>query len=87
MNLLSKRLIRSNKDQPWSAQDERQIRGRAHRQPQKKEVICYHLLAEGTADMLLSGMAHGKHDMLEAFLSEGAGRGAYDFCFNLRLVD
>jgi SNF2 family DNA or RNA helicase len=54
-----------------------QIRGRAHRQLQKKEVVCYHLLAEGTADLLISGMAHDKHAMLEAFLSKRAGRGMY----------
>ncbi|KAF8808358.1 hypothetical protein BYT27DRAFT_7097080 [Phlegmacium glaucopus] len=57
-------------DQPWSAQDERQIRGRAHRQPQKKEVLLIHLLANDTADVVLSGMARGKRDMLEAFLSK-----------------
>lgn len=62
-------------DQPWSAQDERQIRGRAHRQPQKKEVLVIHLLANNTADIVLSGMARGKHDMLEAFLSKKANQG------------
>ena len=62
-------------DQPWSAQDERQIRGRAHRQPQKKEVLLIHLLANDTADIVLSGMARGKHDMLEAFLSKGSNQG------------
>jgi len=60
-------------DQPWSAQDERQIRGRVHRQPQKKPVTVYHLLANETADIILSAMARGKHDMLEAFLSNGTG--------------
>jgi SNF2 family DNA or RNA helicase len=62
-------------DQPWSAQDERQIRGRAHRQPQQKEVLVYHLLANDTADIVLSGMARGKHDMLEAFLSKQSNQG------------
>lgn len=62
-------------DQPWSAQDERQIRGRAHRQPQKKEVTVIHLLANNTADIVLSGMARGKHDMLEAFLSKSSNQG------------
>jgi len=62
-------------DQPWSAQDERQIRGRAHRQPQKKEVLVIHLLANNTADIVLSGMARGKHDMLEAFLSKQSNQG------------
>jgi len=62
-------------DQPWSAQDERQIRGRAHRQPQKKEVKCYHLLAANTADIILSSMAQGKKDMMEAFLSTEVAKG------------
>ncbi|KAJ3494060.1 hypothetical protein NLJ89_g10889 [Agrocybe chaxingu] len=61
-------------DQPWSAQDERQIRGRAHRQPQKKEVTCYHLLANNTADVILSGLARGKGDMMEAFLKKETGQ-------------
>jgi len=63
------------KDQPWSAQDERQIRGRAHRQPQKKEVYCYHLLARDTADVILSAMARGKRTMMETFLSKESGQG------------
>lgn len=49
--------------------------GRAHRQPQKKVVNVYHLLADGTSDLLVSGMARGKRDMLEAFLSQDAGQG------------
>ncbi|KAF8057085.1 P-loop containing nucleoside triphosphate hydrolase protein, partial [Lyophyllum atratum] len=55
-------------DQPWSAQDERQIRGRSYRHPQKKVVKCYHILADQTADVILNALARGKHDMLEAFL-------------------
>ncbi|KAF8889787.1 P-loop containing nucleoside triphosphate hydrolase protein [Infundibulicybe gibba] len=62
-------------DQPWSAQDERQIRGRAHRQPQKKTVHVYHLLADNTTDILLSGMAQGKQELLEAFLNQKSGAG------------
>ncbi|TFK59812.1 hypothetical protein BDN72DRAFT_780239 [Pluteus cervinus] len=64
-------------DQPWSAQDERQIKGRAHRQPQKKEVRTYHLLAQDTADIILSGLARGKKDMMEAFLSKSQGKGSF----------
>ncbi|TFK32539.1 hypothetical protein BDQ12DRAFT_728582 [Crucibulum laeve] len=60
-------------DQPWSAQDERQIRGRAHRQPQKDVVKVYHLLAADSADIILSNMAQGKQDMLEAFVSKEKG--------------
>ncbi|KAJ3497670.1 hypothetical protein NLJ89_g10318 [Agrocybe chaxingu] len=71
-------LSRANKiiflDQPWSAQDERQIRGRAHRQPQTKEVTCYHLLGNNTADVILSGLARGKRDMMEAFLKKETGQ-------------
>ncbi|KAF8869441.1 P-loop containing nucleoside triphosphate hydrolase protein [Infundibulicybe gibba] len=63
-------------DQPWSAQDEHQIRGRAHRQPQKKIVHMYRLLADKTTDILLSGMAQGKSELLEAFLNQKAGQSA-----------
>lgn len=62
-------------DQPWSAQDERQIRGRVHRIPQNQVVKCYHVLGMGTADMILSDQARGKRDMMEAFLSEKRGQG------------
>jgi hypothetical protein len=65
----------NTQDQPWSAQDERQICGRAHRQPQKKEVHCYHLLADETSDIILSSLARGKKDMMEAFLQKQAGQG------------
>ncbi|TFK60185.1 hypothetical protein BDN72DRAFT_779739 [Pluteus cervinus] len=61
-------------DQPWSAQDETQIRGRLHRQPQKLEVKCYHLLALDTADVLLAGLAEGKKGMMEAFLRKDRGK-------------
>jgi TATA-binding protein-associated factor len=65
----------SNQDPPWSSQDVRQIRGRAHRQPQKKEVEVIHILAEDSSDVLVHSMAHGKQDMFEAFLERPAGRG------------
>ncbi|GLB33117.1 putative helicase [Lyophyllum shimeji] len=61
-------------DQPWSAQDELQIRGRAHRQPQKKVVKCYHILADDTADVVLAALARGKQDMLESFLQKDTGK-------------
>ncbi|KAG6852776.1 hypothetical protein C0991_009199 [Blastosporella zonata] len=57
-------------DQPWSAQDERQIRGRAHRQPQKKEVVVIHLLARDSADLLMHNVARAKQDMFEAFVDK-----------------
>ncbi|EAU80360.1 hypothetical protein CC1G_12776 [Coprinopsis cinerea okayama7 len=56
-------------DQPWSAQDERQIIGRAYRQRQTREVTVIHILAEDTADITLSLLARGKKDMLDAFLN------------------
>ena len=63
------------KDQAWSGQEMKQARGRCHRQPQKKVVHCYHLLAENTADILLYGLARGKEEMMTAFLSKEEGRG------------
>ncbi|KAJ3564157.1 hypothetical protein NP233_g8477 [Leucocoprinus birnbaumii] len=56
-------------DQPWSAQDEQQIRGRAHRQPQNKVVKVIYLLAKDSADLLLHGVARGKRDMFNAFMN------------------
>ncbi|KAG5634213.1 hypothetical protein H0H81_002857 [Sphagnurus paluster] len=64
--------------QPWSAQDERQIHGRALRQGQKKRVVCYHPLANGTADIVLSALAREKHELLEAFLEKQDGRDMLD---------
>ncbi|KAJ3764543.1 P-loop containing nucleoside triphosphate hydrolase protein, partial [Lentinula raphanica] len=66
-------------DQPWSAQDERQILGRAYRQPQAKTVKAIHLLAENSSDVLINGMARGKKDMLEAFVNKEQGKGE---CYN-----
>ncbi|THU81192.1 hypothetical protein K435DRAFT_809279 [Dendrothele bispora CBS 962.96] len=54
-------------DQPWSAQDERQIRGRAHRQPQKSTVKAIHFLANESSDVLMSKMAQQKLEMHSAF--------------------
>lgn len=67
------------KDQPWSAQDERQIRGRAHRQPQKQIVKAIHLLAGDSSDLLMNDMAKGKKDMFEAFVNKELGQGMYFF--------
>ncbi|PPQ93015.1 hypothetical protein CVT25_006099 [Psilocybe cyanescens] len=64
-------------DQPWSAQDELQIRGRAHRQPQQQTVRCYHLLADETADIILAALARGKHHMMAAFLKQEHGQELY----------
>jgi hypothetical protein len=55
------------KDQPWSAQDERQIIGTVWRQRQTRDVHVIHLLAMGTADITLSDLASGKKTMFEAF--------------------
>jgi TATA-binding protein-associated factor len=67
-------------DQPWSAQEERQIIGRAWRQPQWKTVKVYHLLALDTTDVLMSSVARGKQEMLQTFLAEKQGRGAWHTC-------
>ncbi|PPQ91750.1 hypothetical protein CVT25_013240, partial [Psilocybe cyanescens] len=56
-------------DQPWSAQDEQQIRGCAHRHPQKKTVHIFQLLALGTADVLIANMALSKGLAMEQFLA------------------
>ncbi|KAF5347355.1 hypothetical protein D9756_010004 [Leucocoprinus leucothites] len=60
-------------DQPWSAQDERQIRGRAHRQPQDKIVKVISLLAMDSADTLMYEVARGKQNMFDAFMQKGLG--------------
>lgn len=62
-------------DQTWSSQDERQIDGRVWRQPQDKNVIIYHVLADQTSDIMLSSMASTKRDMLDAFLDKNTGEG------------
>ncbi|KAF5343888.1 hypothetical protein D9756_011620 [Leucocoprinus leucothites] len=71
-------------DQPWSAQDERQIRGRAHRQPQSKEVKVIYLLANNSADLLMNGVARGKQDMLEAFVNKELREG---ICRRVQALD
>ncbi|RDB19056.1 Transcription regulatory protein SNF2 [Hypsizygus marmoreus] len=60
-------------DQPWSAQDERQIRGRAYRQPQKKIVKVIHLLANDSADLLMNDVARAKRDMFDVFVNKELG--------------
>uniref|UniRef100_A0A0W0GC69 Uncharacterized protein n=1 Tax=Moniliophthora roreri TaxID=221103 RepID=A0A0W0GC69_MONRR len=65
-------------DQPWSAQDVRQIRGRAHRQPQQKTVKVIHLLADETADLLMNGMAEQKKVMFDAFMQKKLGKELVD---------
>jgi len=74
-------------DQPWSAQDERQIRGRVHRQPQPHTVYSYHILAKDTADMILCSQARAKKDMMEAFLSEKTGQREFisRFVFSIQI--
>ncbi|KAJ4463203.1 P-loop containing nucleoside triphosphate hydrolase protein [Lentinula lateritia] len=56
-------------DQPWSAQDERQIRGRAHRQPQSKVVTVIHLLANDSSDIIIYNISRGKEHLFDAFLN------------------
>ncbi|KAJ3551690.1 hypothetical protein NP233_g13031 [Leucocoprinus birnbaumii] len=57
-------------DQPWSSQDECQIIGRAHRQPQQKEVKAIYLHAKDSADVLIWEMARGKSAMFDAFVDK-----------------
>ncbi|RXW15947.1 hypothetical protein EST38_g9910 [Candolleomyces aberdarensis] len=61
-------------DQPWSAQDERQITGRVWRQRQRRPVTAIHLLAAETADITLSSLARGKREMLDAFLTTNTSK-------------
>jgi len=39
--------------------------------------VCYHILADETADLLLAGLARGKQDMMEAFLKKERGQGKW----------
>ena len=70
-------MIKTQQDQPWSAQDERQIRGRAHRQPQKHTVKAIHLLASDSSDLLMNDMAMGKRVMFDAFVNKKLGQGKF----------
>jgi SNF2 family DNA or RNA helicase len=70
-------VLKKKQDQPWSAQDERQIIGQAWRQLQKKTVKVYHLLALDTTDVLMSSVARGKQEMLETFLLKKQGQGVW----------
>ncbi|KAJ8074350.1 hypothetical protein PM082_012663 [Marasmius tenuissimus] len=64
----------SYQDQIWSAQDWRQIVGRAHRQPQKDEVKFVNIITEDTADVIINEMARQKQDMFDVFVDKGPGR-------------
>lgn len=64
-------------DQPWSGQDIDQTEGRVHRYPQKREVWIIHILALGTTDVIMSSMARGKKDMLDAFVRLKGGQGMF----------
>ncbi|KAF9061747.1 hypothetical protein BDP27DRAFT_1452086 [Rhodocollybia butyracea] len=48
--------------------------GRAHRQPQKKEVKAIHLLAENSTDILINNLARGKKDMYDAFVHKNLAK-------------
>ncbi|KAJ3845813.1 hypothetical protein EV368DRAFT_90051 [Lentinula lateritia] len=65
-------------DQPWSAQDERQIRGRAHRQPQSKVVTVIHLLANDSSDIIMYNISRGKEHLFDAFLNRQLGQDLTD---------
>ncbi|KAF9515173.1 hypothetical protein BS47DRAFT_1361249 [Hydnum rufescens UP504] len=57
-------------DQPWSAQDMRQIVGRVWRQPQEKVVKLIRLLAINTTDIMMSGSAGVKAELLDVFFDK-----------------
>ncbi|KAF8523869.1 P-loop containing nucleoside triphosphate hydrolase protein [Hysterangium stoloniferum] len=65
-------------NQPWSSQETRQIRGQAHRQPQKKVVKVIHLLAGESSDILLNQIALQKEDMFNAFVNKDLGKELLD---------
>ncbi|KAH6908973.1 hypothetical protein BKA70DRAFT_1479770 [Coprinopsis sp. MPI-PUGE-AT-0042] len=64
-------------DQPWSAQDIRQIIGRCYRQRQTRTVYVYHLTANDTADVPLAAIARGKKAMLDAFVTRDSTKGKF----------
>ena len=55
----------------------RQIRGRAHRQPQQKTVVAIHLLASESTDILMNDIALQKRDMFDAFVNKELGKGKH----------
>lgn len=61
-------------DIPWSAQDILQIIGRVWRHGQTKEVLVYRVLALGTTDIIVSGVAMHKQHMLQGFLQKPDGK-------------
>ena len=64
-------------DQPWSGGDIDQTNGRVHRPPQSREVWIFHVLALGTSDVVMSSLARGKKEMLNAFVSKQDGQGVF----------
>ncbi|KDQ05985.1 hypothetical protein BOTBODRAFT_87105, partial [Botryobasidium botryosum FD-172 SS1] len=54
-------------EQVWSAAEERQINGRLCRSGQTEHVFVYKPLAARTTDVIMSGMARGKDQMLRVF--------------------
>ena len=51
----------------WSAQEDRQLQGRLHRQGQLKQVLVYRLIAYGTPDVYLNNISFTKERMMDAF--------------------
>ncbi|KDQ05771.1 hypothetical protein BOTBODRAFT_49708 [Botryobasidium botryosum FD-172 SS1] len=60
-------------DQPWSSCDEAQFIGRASRHGQTFPVIVYHVLGQGTTDVMMSRLAKDKDAMLRKFCSPSGG--------------
>jgi hypothetical protein len=60
-------------DVVWSEVVKRQIVGRAWRRGQEKVVTVYNLIALGTTDVMMSGIAATKGQMLKAFTAKNPG--------------
>ncbi|KAJ3803777.1 P-loop containing nucleoside triphosphate hydrolase protein [Lentinula aff. lateritia] len=75
-------------DQPWSAQDEHQIHGRAHRQPQSKVIIVIHLLANDSSDIITYNISRGKEHLFDAFTNRQLGQDLTDsLCGKSIIID
>ncbi|KAH7919437.1 hypothetical protein BV22DRAFT_1023013 [Leucogyrophana mollusca] len=61
-------LILSGIGSVWSAQEDAQLKGRVWRQPQKKKVRVYRLIADKTPDVFLNNISFDKGAMLAAFV-------------------
>lgn len=72
MSLL--RFANLQQDIVWSDVLRDQIDGRLHRRGQELPVTSYRILARGTTDIMMSGMATAKSEMLQGFMGKPSGR-------------